>query len=136
MVVTFLARSCFTSNGMHIPFKTWVLILTLYLLGSAYTSLQKNLEKNKNNLLHPNHCLINLSVSSLCIIMKVLKLENATALGERTRVTLAGLHYCANSFSQVRLHVARLYLYCRISHWVVIQIHVETFRIFTARHTA
>ena len=101
MVVTFLARSCFTSNGMHIPFKTWVLILTLYLLGSAYTSLQKNLEKNKNNLLHPNHCLINLSVSSLCIFMKVLKLENATALGERTRV----LHW--RFYIIVPIHLAR-----------------------------
>ena len=35
LVVSFLAASCFTSNGMHILCETWVLILTLYLLNSA-----------------------------------------------------------------------------------------------------
>ena len=45
VVVAFLARSCFTSNGMHIPSKTWVLILTLYLLSSALYLLANILKK-------------------------------------------------------------------------------------------
>ena len=45
VVVAFLARSCFTSNGMHIPSKTWVLILTLYLISSALYLVENILEK-------------------------------------------------------------------------------------------
>ena len=74
MVVTFLARSCFTSNGMNIPSETWVIILTLYLLSSALY-LMVNFLKQLHNLLYQKPCLFNLSVSSLCLFMKVLKLS-------------------------------------------------------------
>ena len=50
-VTTFLARSCFTSNGMHIPWETWVLILTLYFLNSALYFFTNSL-KELHNLLY------------------------------------------------------------------------------------
>ena len=74
LVVTFLARSCFTSNGMHIPCETWVITLTLYLLNSALY-LFANFLKELHNLLYQNPYLINLSVSSLCLFTKVLNLS-------------------------------------------------------------
>ena len=73
LVVIFLARSCFTSNGMHIPLETWILILILYLLNSALY-LFANILKELHNLLYQTSCLINLFASSLCLFMKALKL--------------------------------------------------------------
>ena len=58
---------------MYIPSKTWVLIPPLYLLSSALY-LFANFWKELHNLLYQNPCLINLSVSSLCLFTKVLKL--------------------------------------------------------------
>ena len=69
LVVTFLARSCFPANGMHIPCETGVLILTLYLLNSALYFFA-NFLKELHNLLYQNPWLINLSVSNLCLFTK------------------------------------------------------------------
>ena len=64
VVVTFLARSCFTSTGMHIPSETRVIILTLYTQLCIITPC--HLKKQQlYNLLYQNPCLFNLSVSSL-----------------------------------------------------------------------
>ena len=54
---------------MHIPCETWVLILTLYLLNSALYFFAIFL-KELHYLLDQNPCLINLSVSNLCLFTK------------------------------------------------------------------
>ena len=73
LVVTFLTRSCLTSNGIHIP-STTVLILTLYLHISALCRLA-NFINELHNLLYQKPCFISLSVSSRCLLTKLSNLS-------------------------------------------------------------